>query len=90
MNQFCKLSYLVRGAICTAVFVWATVAGSVALAAGFQGQVTDANDGTAIVGAMVTARFGEPFQERTVFTDDEGRYSMAGLPAVTNHRIRVR
>jgi streptogramin lyase len=90
MNQSNKLSYLVRGAICTALLVWATHAGSVAWAAGFQGQVTDDKAGTSIAGAMVTARFGEPFQERTVFTDDEGRYAMAGLPAVTNHRIRVR
>ena len=58
-------------------------------AAGFQGMVTD-QQGDAIAGAMVTVRFGEPFQEHTVFTDDEGAYAMAGLPGETNHRVRVR
>jgi virginiamycin B lyase len=73
-----------------AVLATATLWSVAATAAGFQGTVTDDNDGSAIAGAMVTARFGEPFQERTVFTDDQGRYSMAGLPDATNHRIRVR
>ena len=48
-------------------------------AAGFQGRVAD-SEGGAIVGAMVTLHFGQPFQERTVFTDDEGHYAVAGLP----------
>jgi streptogramin lyase len=55
----------------------------------FQGVVAD-EQGTGIAGAMVTFRFGEPFQERTVFTDDAGAYAATGLPAGTNHLLRVR
>jgi len=58
-------------------------------AAGFQGRVSaDAN--TPIVGAMVTFRFGAPFQERTVFSAEDGRYQVSGLPAATDYMIRVR
>lgn len=79
----------VRGASCALALIWAAFAASLANAAGFQGRVTD-EAGAAIAGAMVTVRFGEPFQERTVFTDDQGRYGMAGLPGATSHRVRVR
>ncbi len=80
---------LVGGSICAAAFFWATLAAPLAGAAGLQGHITD-EEGLAIAGAMVTARFGEPFQERTVFTDDEGRYTIGGLPAATDHGVRVR
>lgn len=63
--------------------------GGNAAAAGFQGIVVDNTD-SPIAGAMVTARFNTPFQERTVFTDDAGRYQVSGLPAATSHMIRVR
>lgn len=59
------------------------------LAAGFEGLVIS-NDEAPVVGAMVTARFGSPFQERTVFTDSEGRYQIGGLPGTTEHKVRVR
>lgn len=58
-------------------------------AAGFEGRVTSEKD-TPIVGAMVTVRFGSPFQERTVFSAEDGRYQVGGLPAMTDHIIRVR
>jgi len=64
------------------------VAGNAA-AAGFQGVVVD-DAGEPIAGAMVTARFNKPFQERTVFTDDAGRYQLFGLPAATSHMLRIR
>jgi streptogramin lyase len=59
------------------------------LAAGFEGQVLS-TDKSPVVGAMVTARFGSPFQERTVFTDEEGRYQIGGLSGKTDHKFRVR
>ena len=58
-------------------------------AAGFEGKVVTDVD-TPIVGAMVTFRFGSPFQERTVFTAEDGRYQVAGLPPGVDHTIRVR
>ncbi len=58
-------------------------------AAGFQGRV-GADADTPIVGAMVTFRFGSPFQERTVFTGEDGSYQVSGLPAATEYKIRVR
>jgi streptogramin lyase len=82
-------AFLVRGVLRTAVLVTAAVSALAAHAAGFQGRVAD-SEGAAIVGAMVTVRFGQPFQERTVFTDDEGRYAVAGLPEETSHTVRVR
>ena len=45
---------------------------------------------TPIVGAMVTFRFGNPFQEKTVFTSDEGHYEIAGLSGGTGYTVRVR
>ena len=63
--------------------------GGTAAAAGFQGTVLD-ESGDPVPGAMVTARFNTPFQERTVFTDDAGYYEITGLPAVTEHLLRVR
>lgn len=58
-------------------------------AAGFAGTIVD-EAGEPIVGAMVTARFNLPFQERTVFSDDQGGYQLAGLPAETDYLLRVR
>ncbi|MCZ6657567.1 MAG: carboxypeptidase regulatory-like domain-containing protein [Gammaproteobacteria bacterium] len=66
-----------------------SVLGSVTHAAGFQGSVLD-EAGEPIVGAMVTARFSTPFQERTVFTNDQGGFELTGLPESTDHLIRVR
>jgi virginiamycin B lyase len=57
-------------------------------AASFTGKVTTAGD--PIAGAMVTFRFGSPFQERTVFTADDGSYQVQGLPADTPYTTRVR
>lgn len=57
--------------------------------AGFEGRVMSEQD-TPIVGAMVTARFGSPFQERTVFSAEDGHYKIGGLPEITEHAIRVR
>ncbi len=65
------------------------VVSSTVFAAGFEGKVT-AEDGTPVIGAMVTFRFGEPFQERTVFTSEEGLYRVTGLPTLTEHLIRIR
>ena len=90
MNRAYFAGRYVRRTLSAAVMVSTTLAAGLANAAGFQGKVTDDQDGSAIIGAMVTARFGDPFQERTVFTDDQGRYVMAGLPAKTGHRVRVR
>ncbi len=58
-------------------------------AAGFVGTVVD-EAGVPVVGAMVTARFNLPFQERTVFSDEAGRYRLVGLPADTDYLLRVR
>jgi virginiamycin B lyase len=55
----------------------------------FSGTVIGEDD-EPIVGAMVTFRFGIPFQERTVFTDEAGRYLVAGLPENVEHFVRVR
>ncbi len=82
-------NHLVRTALCTTVLITGALTASFAAAAGFQGQIVD-QEGVGIAGAMVTARFGEPFQERTVFTDDEGRYAVAGLAEETSHLVRVR
>ena len=43
-----------------------------------------------ITGAMVTYRFGIPFQERTVFTDTLGRYRLGGVPDDAQFLVRVR
>ena len=66
-------------------------------AASFTGKVTNAEPGTdahaagaPVAGAMVTFRFGSPFQERTVFTADDGSYQVQGLPGDTRYTIRVR
>ncbi len=60
-----------------------------AVATGFAGRVT--TDGEApVAGAMVTFRFGSPFQERTVFTADDGSYQVQGLPGNDDYKIRVR
>ena len=71
------------------VMALALLAGGNSLAAGFAGTVLD-EAGEPIVGAMVTARFNLPFQERTVFTDDAGRYRLEGLPPQTEYLFRVR
>lgn len=60
-----------------------------AMPASFQGRVL-AGDDAPIPGAMVTFRFGVPFQERTVFTDDAGAYRVTGLPEDAAHVVRVR
>jgi streptogramin lyase len=60
-----------------------------ARATGFEGRVMSEND-IPVVGAMVTVRFGSPFQERTVFSGEDGRYQVGGLPGLTGHIIRVR
>ena len=58
-------------------------------AAGFAGQIASAEDAP-IVGAMVTFRFGDPFQERTVFSGDDGSYQVFGLPEESDFLVRVR
>lgn len=58
-------------------------------AAGFEGRVMS-DQGIPVVGAMVTVRFGSPFQERTVFSAEDGRYQVGGLPDMTGLIIRVR
>ena len=80
---------MMRNLLQIVVVVVAVLAAGNATAAGFSGTVAG-ESAEPIVGAMVTARFGAPFQERTVFTDDSGRYQLAGLPANTAHRVRVR
>ena len=62
---------------------------TIAGATGFEGTVTTAGGGP-VTGAMVTFRFGSPFQERTVFSAADGSYKVEGLPAATEHLIRVR
>ena len=58
-------------------------------ASGFYGKVTSAQN-EPIVGAMITVRFDSPFQERTVFSSDDGSYQVNGLPAHSKYTIRVR
>ncbi|MFB3106750.1 MAG: carboxypeptidase-like regulatory domain-containing protein, partial [Pseudomonadales bacterium] len=82
-------NHLVRTALCTTVLITGALTASFAAAVGFQGQIVD-QKGVGIAGAMVTVRFGEPFQERTVFTDDDGRYAVVGLAEETSHLVRVR
>ena len=77
---------LIATAVVASTFVLTSAATQ---AVGFEGEVLD-EAGVPIVGAMVTARFNLPFQERTVFTDDQGRYQLPGLPADTEHTMRVR
>ena len=62
---------------------------SLAQAGEFVGRVTSGED-SKVAGAMVTFRFGSPFQERTVYSGDDGSYRMGGLPADTDYTIRVR
>lgn len=78
-----------RSSVVTLLVAAAVFAGAGAQAAGFHGQILDEQD-QPIVGAMVTARFNLPFQERTVFTDDQGKYVLQGLLPATDHTIRVR
>ena len=47
-------------------------------AATLEGRV-QAVGGEPLVGAMVTARRGEPFHDTTVFTDETGAYRVEGL-----------
>lgn len=58
-------------------------------AASVGGQVAD-GEGSGITGAMVTVRFGTPFQERTVFSGDDGSYQIDGIPEGTALKVRVR
>ena len=57
-------------------------------ASGFFGHVL--SDAKPVAGAMVTFRFGSPFQEKTVFTADDGSYQIKGLPVTTGYTVRVR
>lgn len=47
------------------------------------------SDGTPIVGAMISLRQGDPFHERTVFTDHAGAYASTLAPG-TPFTVRVR
>ena len=47
-------------------------------AAMFTGKVTTSAE-EPVAGAMVTFRFGSPFQERTVFSADDGNYRVCLL-----------
>lgn len=71
---------------CFLVFL---VFSSPAMGSGFTGQVLS-EAGSPIVGAMVTFRYGDPFQERTVFTRDDGGYAVTGLPDASDFLVRVR
>lgn len=73
------------GILVCAFCAWPLAASS----ATFSGSVIGEDDDP-IVGAMVTFRFGVPFQERTVFTNTEGRYRVGGLPEGAEHFVRVR
>ncbi|MBT4160484.1 MAG: hypothetical protein HOE54_04205, partial [Gammaproteobacteria bacterium] len=66
-----------------------TVFSTAARGDGSSGKVT-AEDGSPIVGAMVTFRFGSPFQERTVFSGEDGGYVVSGLPDNSDFLVRVR
>ena len=71
-----------------------TVVGSLAIAASvsaatLEGRVL-AVGGEPLVGAMVTARRGEPFHDTTVFTDETGAYRVEGLRVDTAYKVRVR
>ena len=80
--------YIVR-VLLVPVLISAIGLPSLAAAGGFQG-VVNSSSGEPIAGAMVTFRFGIPFQERTVFTADDGSYQVTGLPDASEHFIRVR
>jgi hypothetical protein len=56
---------------------------------GIYGRVVSESE-SPIVGAMVTVRFGSPFQERTVFSGEEGRYAVSGIPDESDFLVRVR
>jgi streptogramin lyase len=71
------------------IIILSFLASAAASAAGIEGRVIS-EDGAPIEGAMVTVRFGSPFQERTVFSNAAGRYQVRGLPESTEHLIRVR
>ena len=74
--------YRTRGRVLRAILgSLCLVAGAAVHSAGFHGAVLD-EAGAPIPGAMVTARFHTPFQERTVFSDDAGRYELTGLPVL--------
>lgn len=74
---------------CLGTIVATLVAASAAPAASLAGRVVG-DDGKPIVGAMVTAGHGWPLHERTVFTDDDGRYRVSGLVDDADHDLRVR
>lgn len=74
---------------CLVTFLATSLLSTLANAAGFTGIVKD-EIGQPIVGAMVTTRFHLPFQERTVFTDQQGRFMLSDLPTDAEHTLRVR
>ncbi len=74
-----KLCFLITG----------TLLSGAAGATVFAGKVTTAGD-MPVAGAMVTFRFGSPFQERTVFSADDGNYQVMGLPEGADYMVRVR
>ena len=51
--------------------------------------VSSTTEGGPVTGAMVTFRFGSPFQERTVFTASDGRYTLDGLAGRAGRRSSV-
>jgi streptogramin lyase len=71
------------------VFLFTLQCSSLTYSAGFSGRVVS-QDEKPIVGAMVTFRFGAPFQERTVFSNEDGRYLVSGLPYDSDFLVRVR
>lgn len=84
-----RLLKSITGSVTLLFFSAFVLAPVTAVAGGFEGRVvTETN--TPVVGAMVTFRFASPFQERTVFTGEDGRYQVTGLPQGTDYIIRVR
>lgn len=70
-------------------FVALLVFSTTAQSGGIYGRVVSESE-SPIVGAMVTVRFGSPFQERTVFSGEEGRYAVSGIPDESDFLVRVR
>ena len=58
-------------------------------AATLAGQVTGA-DGEPVVGAMATARQGDPIRDVTVYTDDRGRFRITDLDDEQAWKVRIR
>jgi virginiamycin B lyase len=87
-DRFHSLSSLRRIGFSLVLLAVMAASGTMAAEQSIRGHVSSA-DGTPIAAAMISLRQGEPFHERTVFTDHTGAYQTT-ITAAEPFAVRVR